>query len=180
MAYCNLGNAHLHLGAFETAIDYHERYRKISKQLCDTLGEAIACSNLGSCYVVLGQGPTAIGYYQLAITLFNDIRNRLELSDEWKISLRDQYKTTYTALWRLMLAEGEVTEAFLSAERGRVQGLKDLMAYNYRLKLNDAESGTGNRSFHELSNRIPPNTIFMALGKNELVAGLVRKKGKFN
>ena len=60
---------------------------------CVTLGEAIACSNLGSCYVVLGQGPAAIGYYQLAITLFNDIRNRLKLSDEWKISLRDQYKT---------------------------------------------------------------------------------------
>ena len=92
-AYGNLGNAYLHLGAFETAIDYHDRPRKISKQLCDTLGEAIACSRLESCYVVLGQGPAAIGYYQLSITLFNDIRNRLKLSDEWKISLRDQYKT---------------------------------------------------------------------------------------
>ena len=43
--------------------------------------------------MVLGQGPAAIGYYQLSITFFNDIRNRLELCDEWKISLRDQYKT---------------------------------------------------------------------------------------
>lgn len=79
-AYGNLGNAYRHLGDFKTVIDYLDRQRNISKQLCDTLGEAIACTNLGSSYVDLGQGPTATGYYQLAITLFNDIRFRLGLN----------------------------------------------------------------------------------------------------
>ena len=176
-AYGNLGNDILSLGDFKTAKEYFERQRQISRESGETLGEGIACWNLGYYYECLGQLSLAIEYYQLSVSLVNNIRDRLQLNDEWKISLRDRYQTIYAALWRLMLAEGKVAEALFSAEQGRAQGLKDLMAHNYGLKLNDAESGKGNRSFHELSNRIPPNTIFMALGKNELVCW-VYQKGK--
>ena len=174
-AYGNLGNDILNLGDFKTAKEYFERQRQISRESGETLGEGIACGNLGYYCECLSQLSLAIEYYQLSVTLINNIRDRLQLNDEWKISLRDRYQTIYAALWRLMLAEGKVAEALFSAEQGRAQGLKDLMAHNYGLKLNDAESGKGNRSFHELSNRIPPNTIFMALGKNELVCWVCQK-----
>ena len=168
-AYCGLGNAYCELRDLETAISYHESQLKISKELGDTLGEGIACSNLGGDFEYKGQVSQAIGYYQRSITLLNKVRDRLQLNDDWKISLRDQYQTTYAALWRLFLADNKVTEALLSAEQGRAQGLKDLMAFSYGLQVNDPESGPENSRFQELSSRIPLNTIFMAFGKGELV-----------
>ena len=168
-AYCGLGNAYCELRDLETAISYHESQLKISKELGDTLGEGIACSNLGGDFEYKGQVSQAIGYYQRSITLLNKVRDRLQLNDDWKISLRDQYQTTYAALWRLFLADNKVTEALLSAEQGRAQGLKDLVAFSYGLQVNDPESGPENSTFQELSSRIPLNTIFMAFGKGELV-----------
>ena len=168
-AYCGLGNAYCELRDFETAISYHESQLKISKELGNTLGQGIACSNLGSDFEDKGQVSQAIEYYQCSITLLNKVRDRLQLNDDWKISLRDQYQTTYAALWRLFLADNKVTEALLSADQGRAQGLKDLMAFSYGLQVNDPESGPENSTFQELSSRIPLNTIFMAFGKDELV-----------
>ena len=67
--------------------------------------------------------------------------------------------------WRLMLTEGDVTEALFSAEQGRAQGLKDLMELNYSFKRSDAYggSGTGVKTVNELLSYLPPNTIFIAL-----------------
>ena len=176
-AYGNLGIAHSKLGDFKTAIDCHERALKIATELNDRLCEGSVCSNLGSVYVYLDQVPVAIKYYKLSIASFNDIRDRLHLNDEWKISLRDQYQRAYAALWRLMLANGNVTEALLSAEQGRAQGLKDLMALNYSFDANDAESVQQKGTFNELSSFCPPNTIFMAFGNKELIFW-VYQKGK--
>ena len=170
MAYHNLGATYSHLGDFERAIDYLERDLKISKELGDKLGEGTTYTSLGTCFKYKGQVPVAIGYYQLSISSFKKVRDRLPLNDEWKISLRDQYQTAYTALWRLLLAEGKIIEALISADRGRAQGLKDLMALNYGLEVKDAESDEGDMiTFFELSSHFPTNTIFMALGENELI-----------
>lgn len=168
-AYGNLGSAYSSLGDFKTAKDYHELTLKIARELGDPLLEGKACTNLGSSFACLGQVPVAIEYYELAIALFNNIRDRLQLNDEWKISLRDQYQRLYTALWRLILKEGKVTKALFSAEKGRAQGLKDLMELNYVFKENDAELTKKDRTFHELFNRLPPNTIFMATAEKELI-----------
>ena len=168
-SYGNLGSAYYSLGDFKTAKDYHELTLKIARELDDPLQEGKACMNLGSNFACLGQVPVAIEYYELAIALFNNIRDRLQLNDEWKISLRDQYQRLYTALWWLILKEGKVTEALFSAEKGRAQGLKDLMELNYVFKENDAELIKEDRTFHELFNRLPPNTIFMAIAEKELI-----------
>ena len=173
--YGSLGNAHHNLGDFKTAIDYHERHLKISKELNDKLGEVVACFNLGNDFDCLDQVPVAIEYYQLGITLLNDIRDRLQLNDELKISLRDQHQISYTALWRLMLADGKVTEALFSAEQGRAQGLKDLMALNYSFEAYDAESPKENGTICELFSSLAPNTIFMAIGENELIFWVCQK-----
>ena len=168
-ACCSLGNAYQSLGDFKTAIDYHKRTLEISRQLGEVLLEGITFSNLGSNFACLGQVPLAIEYYELGISLLNSIRDRPQLHDEWKISLRDQYQRLYTALWWLILKEGKVTEALFSAEKGRAQGLKDLMELNYTSEENDAELIQENRTFQELCSGLPPNTIFMAIVEEELI-----------
>ena len=168
-AYVNLGNAYQSLGDFTTAIEYHECALKIARELGDMLQEAIACFNLGVQFVYLGQVLVAIEYCQLSITLLNNVRDRLQLNDEWKISLRDKYQRVYTALWHLMLLEGKVTEALFSAEQGRAQGLKDLMALNYIFEENVSELKKENRTFHELSCCLPPNSMFMAIVEKGLI-----------
>ena len=169
MAYGNLGVAYRSMGDPTLAIDYQTRCLKIAKELGDTLNEGKACSDLGKSFESLGQVPKAIDYYQQGILLFNNIRDRLELKDDWKISLRDQYQTTYTALWRLLLAEGNVKGALFSAEQGRAQSLKDLIELKYAFERSGAGSGTENRTVDELLRYLPPNTIFTAFGEKELV-----------
>ena len=175
ITYGSLGNAHHNLGDFKTAIDYHERHLKISKELNDKLGEVVACFNLGNDFDCLDQVPVAIEYYQLGITLLNDIRDRLQLNDELKISLRNQYQRAYASLWRLMLADGKVREALLSAEQGRAQGLRDLMALNYSLEVNCFKSVKENGTICELFSSLALNTIFMAIGENELIFWVCQK-----
>ena len=176
-AYGKLGCAYHSLRDFKTAIDYLERNLKIARELGDPLEEAITCSNLGSCYEGLGQVLVSIEYYQLGITLLNNIRDCRQLNDDWKISLREQYQVTYAALWRLMLEEGKIKEALYSAEQGRAQGLKDLIALNYGFEMNDAESGKQHTTAHELFSRVPPNTIFMAIsGQSELILWVFHKE----
>ena len=176
-AYANLGNAHYRMGDLETAKGYHERHVKIAKELNDKLGEAIGCFNLGYDFECLDQVPVAIEYYQLSITLFNDIRDSLQLNDELKISIRDhdQYQMSYTALCRLMLAGGKVTEALFYAEQGRAQGLKDLMALNYAFEANDFKSVKDNGTFFEVFSSFPLNTIFMAIGIEEVIFWVCQK-----
>ena len=173
--YSNLGCAHDRLGDFETAIGYHKRSLKITKELNDRLGEGLACSNLGSDFECLGQVPVAIEYYQLSITLLNNIRDRLQLNDEWKINLRDQYQRTYMGMWRVMLTDGKVTEALFSAEQGRAQGLKDIMALNYAFEANDTESAKENGTFRGEFSYFPLNTIFMAIGLEEVILWFCQK-----
>ena len=93
----------------------------------------------------------------------------LQIRDEWKISFRDQYQTTYASLWRLILAEGKVTEALFSAEQGRAQALKDLIELNYAFQRSNVASGTDNGTVDELLSYLPPSTIFTAFGENELI-----------
>ena len=174
-AYGTLGNAHAVMGDFKTAIDYHERQLKIANELNDRFYEGLACFNLGFDFDRLGQVPVSIDYHQLGISLLNDIRESLQLNDELKISLRDQYQEAYTALWRLMLVDGKVAEALFSAEQGRAQGLKDLMELRYSFEVNDAESVKEKKDIHKLFSDLAVNTIFMAMGEKELVFWVCHK-----
>ena len=123
----------------------------------------------------------AIDYYQQSIAMFNSIRDQLQLNDEWKISFRNQYQKTYVALWRLMLTEGKVTEALFTAEQGRAQGLKDLIKLNYSFKRSNAYGGscTEVKTVNELLSHLPPNTIFIAFEKNELIFWVCQRGKEF-
>ena len=172
-AYGSIGNAHYCLGNLKTALDYQKDCLRIAKELNNSLDEGLASHNLGSAFESLGQVSVAIEYYKNSITLLNDIRDRLQLNDGWKISLRDQYQNVYVSLWRVMLAAGKAVEALSSAEQGRAQGLKDLMVLNYLCDANDAVQE--NSTFDELSSHLPLNTIFMAIGKKELIFWVCQK-----
>ena len=161
-AHGSLGCSFQSLGVLKPTIYHYQRQLKITKELGDTLGEAIACSNFSSYYEYLGQVPEAKGYCQRSVTLLNKIRDRLQFDDKLKIGFRDLHQKTYATLWRLMLKEGKFREALDSAEKGRAQGLRDLMAFKYGFEVNEIESSEDHRSF-------PPNTIFMAIGMSELV-----------
>ena len=176
-AYGNLGIVYKELGDLRVAKDYLERSLDVAKELRDPMGEGKAYFNLGSCFEDLGQVSVAGEFYQLSITVFDNIRDGLQLNDKWKISLRDQYQTTYAALWRLMLAEGRVMDALFFAEQGRAQSLKDLMGLNYESALNNGKSEC--RTLNELVSRIPSNTIFMAFGENELFSWVSLEEKEF-
>ena len=137
--------------------------------------EGLAYSNLGGSFELLGQVPEAIEYYEHSITLLNNVRERLQSNDEWKISFRHQYWSAYRALVRLLLAEGNVTKALFSAEQARAQGLKDLIQLNYAFERNDARSGTETTSLDDLLSYLPTNTIFISFGKGELIFWVCRR-----
>ena len=59
-SYANLGNAYHCLGDFKKAIDYHERYLKIAKEVRDRAGEGRSYANLGNNYHSLGDFKKAI------------------------------------------------------------------------------------------------------------------------
>ena len=117
----------------------------------------------------------ALEYYQRSVTKFNNIRDRLQLNDKWKISLRDNYQIVYTCLWRLLLKQGKVIEALFAAEQGRAQALKDLMEFNYAFETTGAGLGTEIRTIYELLSCLPLNTIFIAMEEKEIIFWVCQK-----
>ena len=168
-AYLNLGNAHSMMGEFTSAIEYYKRSLDVYKELDDSRGKAMSCSLLGMCFKSLDQASEAIRYYELSVTFLDKMRDGLHVRDEWKISFRDQYQTIYASLWRLILAEGKVTEALFSAEQGRAQALKDLIEFNYAFEKSNVASGPDNGTVNEMLSYLPPNTLFAAFGEKELI-----------
>ena len=69
----------------------------------------------------------ALDYYRSSIRVFDYTRALLQSEDAWKISFHDRYQNVYTALWRVLLKAGETDEALCAAEKGRAQGLTDVL-----------------------------------------------------
>ncbi|CAH3156909.1 unnamed protein product, partial [Pocillopora meandrina] len=157
-AYGNLGNAYGRLGDFKKAIEYHNLYLKIAKEIGDKHGKGCAHGNLGN----LGGLPKAVEHYQASINLFNSLRLLLISKDEWKVNFRNQHQVAYTGLWRVLVEQGYVDEAFFVAEKGRAQALTDLMESSF----------CGGTSHHKgededcaVLKNVPSNTVFQAVDK---------------
>ena len=176
-AYGNLGNAFYSLRDFEKAIEYHELHLKISKEVGDRVGEGKAYISLGSAHKYLGNFQKAIQYHTNSVTVFDHIRRKLIVNDEWKITLRNKYYFSYSELWRLQLMQGKVDEALLTADHGRAQALNDLLEFKYGLKGLRPEIGTLCVRPGDFPSYLPPYTVFIGISKGGIVFW-VNEKGK--
>ena len=176
-AYGNLGNAFYSLKDFKKAIEYHERHLKISKEVRDRVGEGKAYLYLGNAHKCLGNFQKAIQYHTNSVTVFDHIRRKLIVNDEWKIILRNRYYFSYSALWRLQLMQGKVDEALLTADHGRAQALNDLLEFKYGHKelLPDIETLSVTTS--DVLSYLPSITAFIDINKKGIVLW-VNEKGK--
>ena len=175
-AYGNLGNAFYCLKDFEKAIEYHERHLKISKEVRDRVGEGQAYINLGNAHKCLGNFQKAIQHHTNSVTVFDHIRRKLIVNDEWKIILRDTYYFSYSELWRLQLMQGKVDEALVTADHGRAQALKDLLEFKYGLKELLPDIGTLSLTTSDILSYLPSNTAFIDMNKKGIVLW-VNEKG---
>ena len=75
--------------------------------------------------------PKAVEYHEACITLFNSFRVILKSKDEWKVDFRIQYQLAYTGLWRVLVEQGNIDAALLTAEKGRAQALTDLIKSSF-------------------------------------------------
>ena len=176
-AYGNLGNAYDSLGDFQKAIEYHERHLKISKEVGDRVGEGNAYLHLGNAHKCLGNFQKAIQYHTNSVTVFDHIRRKLIVNDEWKIILRSWYYFSYSELWRLQLMQGKVDEALLTADHGRAQALNDLLEFKYGLKELLPDIGTLSVTTSDILSYLPSITAFIGINKGGIVLW-VNEKGK--
>ena len=108
--------------------------------------------------------------------LFDEIRN-LQTSDDWKISLRDQYEAPYRGLRRIQLQQGKTLCALFTAERGRGQALTDLMESRYGLKLPQPveEEIISFETLSSISRHITSSTLFIAEDRDSVIAWILRR-----
>ncbi|NEQ36525.1 MAG: CHAT domain-containing protein [Okeania sp. SIO3I5] len=71
-----LGNSYHFLGQYERAIEYHQQYLTIAREIKDRQGESVSLGNLGSDYHSLGQYERAIEYHQQHLTIAREIKDR--------------------------------------------------------------------------------------------------------
>ena len=168
----DLGDAYRKLGDWKKAIKYCERDLEIAKKIEDRAGEALSLYNLGLCFELRGSPPDALDCFHCSVEMFNKVRQSLMSKDEWKISYRNLHDRAYTKLWRLLLKEGEVVKALFSVEQGRAQALEDLINSNYATK---TKHKTEEANF-EMFRCLPPNTVFMAVEKREVIFWIIQKR----
>lgn len=176
-AYGCLGNAYDDTGDFQKAIDFYERNLKIAKEVGDRIQEGKVYSNIGSVYEGLDELEQAIHYYENSVKTFNHIRSKLISNDEWKISLRNMYDKTHSKLWGLLLKQGKVVQALLTADQGCAQALNDLLETKYGLEGVRQEIGTLTATSPDILNYLPSNTAFIGINEGGIFFW-VNERGK--
>ena len=174
--YGCLGQAHCSLRNFQNAIFYHELGLEIANNVQDRQGEAEMLYGLGSAFEAQGILPQAVDYYRSSVKKLNDVRADLQLKDKWKISFRDLSETVYASLWCTLLKEGKVVESLAAAEQGRAQALEDLMKAKYSIQPSNVQSDSLEERISFTPRNMPPNTIFIALGKQEIFFWVSQKE----
>ena len=174
IAYGNLGIAYYSLGDSQKAIEYSERDLKLAREVGDRAGEGVTYGRLGQFYEGLEDFEKAIYYYKNSVKAFDHIRSKLIFKDKWKISLRNTYVDVKSELWRILLKQGRVVEALLTADQGRAEALNDLLEVKYGFKGLPPDL-YGNTS--DILSFLPLNTVFIGFNKDGIVSW-VNEKGK--
>ena len=174
-AYGILGNDYFKIGIFDKAIHYHKLSLKLSEEVGNTAFEGIAYGNLGLDHESLGDFKMAITCYRSSMRVLNDVRARLQLKDEWKITFRHKYQLAYTRLWCLLLNQGKVVEALVAAEEGRAQALKDLVKFKYGFGTSHDDVHTLEKPIIDIFSCVRSNTVFAALEKREVFLWVIHE-----
>ncbi len=175
-AYANLANAYYNLEDFVTAIIYYKDSLQIAKEVGDKELVAKTKYNLGCSCEAIGFLPDALLFYHSSVKILNDLRDRLQSKDEWKISLRNLYQTVYNSLWSLLLKQGKVVEALSAAEQGRAQALSDLLEVNYGNERPYNGSGSVENTVDDTLGCLSSNTVFIAVHKRQICCWVIQKE----
>ena len=177
-AYANLDLIYSNLGDFKSALECYSLHLSIAKATGDKAGEGRAYVNLGSAFYSLLDLSEAERFYQCSVTVRENIRDRIDSRDDWKISLRHHYKNVYTALWDVQLQQKKTAEALVTAERGRAQAMIDLMESKYGLKLTQTDSSEQMKTTSDISKYISSQTVFLAICRNTINFWVMQKENK--
>ncbi len=72
----NLGNCYYSLGDYQKAIEHHQQYLDIAREIGDRQGEGSSLNNLGLCYRSLGDYQKAIEHHQQSLDIAREIGDR--------------------------------------------------------------------------------------------------------
>ena len=177
-AYCNLGNVYKRQGDLNTALEYYQQFLSISKDSGHKIRQALAYFNLGQLYIAIGDLSKAEDCLKSSVDLYDNIRDLLHSRDDWKISLRNEHRNAYKALWAIQLKRNKIVEALSSAERGRAQALMDLLQSKYGIELAQSSwSAENTEACCDILRYLPSQTVFLAIRKSS-IHFWVLEKGK--
>jgi CHAT domain-containing protein len=155
-----LGNAYYSLGEYQKAIDFHQQWLAIAREIGDRAGEGLALSNIGYLLNTLGQTELAITFFKQSVNVREGIRTSIRgLSQDLQQSYTETIASTYRKLADLLLSQGRVLEAQQALELLKLQELQD---YTLDTRSDNAPQEIAlNRSEAEV---VPPHTNLIALG----------------
>ncbi|MCT7960986.1 tetratricopeptide repeat protein [Laspinema sp. D1] len=122
----NLGSVSTSLGEYVQAQQFHRQSLEIFQQIGDKAREGITLGNLGNVYNSLGEYAQAEQFYRQSIEVREQLRPGL--TDQQKISLFEQQKSTYELLQTVLIAQNKLDAALEISERGRARAFVELLA----------------------------------------------------
>ena len=174
--YCNLGAVYGRQGDLNTALEYCQQCLSLAKDSGSKGYEASVYSNLSLLYTGLADLSKAEACVKFSIDLFDSFRDLLHSRDDWKISLRNQYKDAYNRLWFLQLVRNKIIEALSSAERGRSQALMDLLKSKYDMELVQSPcSGENTEAGYDILHYLPSQSVFLAIDDSSIYFWVLEK-----
>jgi tetratricopeptide (TPR) repeat protein len=128
----NIGLLHHDLGRVDSALAAYRAALPLEHAIGDRSGEATTLNNVAMLYLDVGKPDSALAVVDSAVVLFAKIRMHAG-SDFSAVAFAEARSRVTADLWvRSWLATGTgqkaVTSALAAAERGRAQGLRDLLA----------------------------------------------------
>lgn len=162
-AYGDLASVYLAQGNLKQAIECQNQTLCIAQEQGDEAEQGNAYYQLGCSYESLGSLDDALRCYECSLKQFDAIRarDRQQSKDEWKINLRNEYQLVNIALWEILIKQSKTDQALLAAEKGRAEALIELLKSKYRISAKQEFAV-------EMLSSLPPNTVFMAVGRKEI------------